>query len=272
MHRWTHRSEEGDALHEIVPGRIVVGYAGRPEGGGRCEDAVLVVGGPDDHYLLAVADGMGGGPRADDAAAQIVESLADRAQAARDDSTARVQVLDAIEEASEKIRAWGVGAATTVIVADVDGDAYRTYHVGDSEAVVCGQRGRVKWQTISHSPVGYARASGLLGPSDAMVHEDRHLVDSMVGLEGMRVDLGERRRFAVRDTLVLATDGLFDNLSLDEIVARMRKGPLLAVGRGLVDLARKRMTSAAENQPGKPDDLAFILYRPQPPTSPKKTS
>jgi serine/threonine protein phosphatase PrpC len=270
LYRWTHRAEGDGPLQEVVPGRIVVGYMGRPDGAGRCEDAALVVEESDDRYLLAVADGMGGGARADDAAAEIVGRLADPPAPAEEDSASRVRVLDAIEGASTRIRAWGVGAATTVIVAEVDGDAYRTYHVGDSEAVVTGQRGRIKWQTISHSPVGYARASGLLGPGDAMVHEDRHLVDSMVGLEGMRVDLGERRRFSPRDTLVLATDGLFDNLSLDEIVARIRSGPLVAAGSGLVDLARRRMESARPDRPGKPDDLAFILYRPPSPASRKQ--
>lgn len=271
VHRWTHGSTEGGELHELVPGHLVVGYAGRPGGNGRCEDAALVVERPDGGYLLAVADGMGGGPRADDAAARIVSCLAEPAAPDAEDGGARIQVLDAIEVASGQIRSWGVGAATTVIVVEVDGDAYRTYHVGDSEAVVIGQRGRIKWQTISHSPVGYARASGLLEAGDALVHEDRHLVDSMVGLEGMRVDLGERRRFAPRDTLVLATDGLFDNLSFDEIVQRVRKGPLAEAGRQLADLARRRMEAPVENQPGKPDDLAFVLYRPVEPAAPKQT-
>jgi serine/threonine protein phosphatase PrpC len=249
-----------------VPG-IVVGYAGSPHGGGRCEDAALVVELGGGSCVLAVADGMGSGPRGDDAAATIIDCLASRAVAIADDSTPRIQVLDAIEEASTAIREWGIGAATTVVVAEIDEGNYRTYHVGDSEAVVTGQRGRLKWQTISHSPVGYAQASGLLGAGDALVHEERHLVDSMLGLDGMRVDLGERRAFAARDTLVLATDGLFDNLRLDEIVETIRRGPLDKVGRSLLDQVGQRMLSETGEHASKPDDTAFILYRPPVATS-----
>ena len=260
--RWSHRADGQDALHVLAAGRIVVGYHGRPGEHGRCEDAALVILLPGGEAVLAVADGMGGGARADDAAASIVDSLAARVQALTEEANSRIQVLDAIEAASAEIRSWGVGAATTVLVAEIEPEAYRTYHVGDSEALVTGQRGRIKWRTISHSPVGYATASGMLPARDAMVHEDRHLVDSMLGLEGMRVDVGERRRFARRDTLILGTDGLFDNLSESEIVEIVRKGKLEVAGAELLSRVQARMEAAESGGAGKPDDVAFILYRP----------
>jgi serine/threonine protein phosphatase PrpC len=271
IHRWSHHAEESVKRYELASGRVVVGYRGRPDGGGRCEDAGLVIELPGDACLLAVADGMGSGPRADDASAAIIDCLSTRAEALVDDTAARVQVLDAIEEANERIRGWGVGAATTVMVVEVDAGTYRTFHVGDSEALVTGQRGKLKWQTISHSPVGYAMASGLMEVQDAMVHEERHLVDSMLGMEGMRVDVGERRRFSERDTLILATDGLFDNLAVSEIVDIIRKGRLRGAAKQLLEKTLERMTTVSEGTPGKPDDLAFILYRPLRTTSPQGT-
>lgn len=249
------------------PCGVVVGYAGRPEGGGRCEDAALVIDLGGGSWVLAVADGMGSGPRADDASATIVDCLAARATSIASDSASRIEVLDAIEEASATIREWGVGAATTVMVVEIDDGQYRTYHVGDSESLVTGQRGRLKWQTISHSPVGYAMASGLLEAGAAFVHEDRHLVDSMLGLDGMRVDLGERRRFDLRDTLILATDGLLDNLSVEDIVETIRKGAIEAAAESLLSRAMARMVDEDVDAPGKPDDLAFILFRPLATTS-----
>jgi serine/threonine protein phosphatase PrpC len=262
VHRWSHRADAPAVV--ALEGRpdIVVGYAGRPGEAGRCEDAALVVDFGGGCCVLAVADGMGSGPRADDASATIIDCLAGRAASIADDESPRIQVLDAIEEASAIIRGWGIGAATTVLVAEIDDGRYRTYHVGDSEAVVTGQRGRLKWQTISHSPVGYAQASGLLPAGDALVHEERHLVDSMLGLDGMRVDLGERRSFATRDTLIAATDGVFDNLSIPEIVEAIRLGPLLLAGQSLLDHVQHRMVSGDDGGASKPDDTAFILYRP----------
>ena len=261
VNRWSHRAEE--PCVQSVSDSLVVGFAGRPDGEGRCEDAALVIEFGSGASLVAVADGMGSGPRADDASATAIECLAARAEALADDAAPRIQVLDAIEEASTTIRGWGIGAATTLVVAEIIDGAYRTYHVGDSEAVVTGQRGRLKWQTISHSPTGYAQASGLLRPADALVHEERHLVDSMVGLDGMRVDLGERRTLAARDTLVVATDGVFDNLSVAEVVETIRAGRLESVAHRLLDAVRTKVEAGE----GKPDDTAFILYRPSRPGS-----
>ena len=133
IHRWSHRSEESVKHFELASGRVVVGYRGRPDGKGLCEDAALVIELPGDACVLAVADGMGSGARADDAAATIVECLARVPKSIADDSARRIEVLDAIEEASEPSAAWAVGAATTVMVVEVDAGAYRTYHVGDSE-------------------------------------------------------------------------------------------------------------------------------------------
>jgi serine/threonine protein phosphatase PrpC len=267
VRKWTHRAEDSPGAFETGTPHVVVRYHGSPGGDGRCEDAALIIHLAADSHLLAVADGMGSGPRADDASAAIVQSLAKRAEALADEGASRLEVLNAIEEANEAIRGWGVGAATTVVVAKVDAGAYRTYHVGDSEALVTGQRGKLKWQTISHSPVGYAQASGLLDAHDAMVHEERHLVHSMLGMEGMRVDVGERRRFAAFDTLVLGSDGLFDNLEVSEIVEIIRRGPLDKAANALLSRSLERMIRPETSGPGKPDDIAFVLYRPSPTTS-----
>ena len=49
----------------------------------------------------------------------------------------------------------------------------------------------------------------------------------------------------------------------DEIVERIRKGPLeQACGRMIAD-SRRRMTHPEENQPSKLDDLTFVAFRPR---------
>jgi serine/threonine protein phosphatase PrpC len=66
---------------------------------------------------------------------------------------------------------------------------------------------------------------------------------------------------AARDTLVIASDGLLDNLLPNEIVEFVRTGPLnLAVG-ALVAEAQQRMANHDGNAPCKPDDLTVIAYR-----------
>ena len=49
-----------------------------------------------------------------------------------------------------------------------------------------GQRGRLRMQTVSHSPVGFAIEYGLLDESEAMHHEERHLNQAERVLERLR--------------------------------------------------------------------------------------
>ncbi|MDH3520454.1 MAG: SpoIIE family protein phosphatase, partial [Myxococcales bacterium] len=124
-----------------------------------------------------------------------------------------------------------------------------------------GQRGKLKLQTIAHSPVGFAVEAGMLDESEAMHHEDRHIVSNMLGAPDMRIEVGSARRLAPRDTLLLASDGLSDNLRTDEIVQRIRTGSLEEGARRLVRAARRRMDAPIEGEPSKPDDLTFVSYR-----------
>ncbi|MFP4611285.1 MAG: PP2C family protein-serine/threonine phosphatase, partial [Thiohalophilus sp.] len=114
------------------------------------------------------------------------------------------------------------------------------------------------------SPVGYAVEAGFLDAEEAIHHEERHLISNVVGAEDMNISMGSPITLAPRDTLLLASDGLFDNLYYEEIVALIRKGPLQTAARRLVELAHQRMTRRAPDQPCHPDDLSFILYRPVP--------
>ncbi|MGD8408510.1 MAG: protein phosphatase 2C domain-containing protein, partial [Thiohalophilus sp.] len=156
----------------------------------------------------------------------------------------------------------GTGAATTLAVVEIQNNKLRPYHVGDSMIVVTGQRGRQKLFTVSHSPVGYAVEAGLLNEEEAISHEERHLVLNVVGAEDMNISLGSLVTLAPRDTVLLASDGLFDNLYSEEIIGLIRKGPLLDAAQGLIDIARQRMAGVDDQQPCHPDDLSFILYRP----------
>jgi serine/threonine protein phosphatase PrpC len=113
--------------------------------------------------------------------------------------------------------------------------------------------------------VGYAVEAGLLDEAEAMHHEDRHLVSNMLGSPDMRIDVGSTIELADRDTLILASDGLFDNLHIEEIVQRIRKGPLGKVAAELVDDCRRRMEGVDAQQPCKPDDLTFVAFRLKPP-------
>ena len=107
----------------------------------------------------------------------------------------------------------------------------------------------------------------MLTEKAALHHEDRHLVSNVIGADDSHIDMGLPRRLDKQDTLLIGSDGLFDNLRLDEIVQLIRKGPLAEAAATLGALVEQRMTATSDDgHPNKPDDLAFILFRQHPPS------
>jgi serine/threonine protein phosphatase PrpC len=228
--------------------------------------------------VRGTAAGAGGGPGA----------TSDREEATRSGSPAheedrdagggeagavelRTAILNGIEAANRRVGDLGVGAATTLSVVEIRAGRVRPYHVGDSRILIVGQRGRIKHQSISHSPVGYAIEAGLIDERDAMHHEDRHLVSNTIGSPDMRTEVGPEIEMARYDTLLIASDGLFDNLHIDEIIGHIRFGAFPRAADGLLEHSRERMQSprptgdsearAGAHAPSKPDDLTFIVFR-----------
>ncbi len=97
-----------------------------------------------------------------------------------------------------------------------------------------------------------------------MRHEERHLISNFIGSPDLRVEIGPVINIAARDTLLLASDGLCDNLYDDETVETIRKGPLLSCARNLMEKCRKNMEHPLDDRHCHPDDLSFILFRPVP--------
>jgi serine/threonine protein phosphatase PrpC len=214
--------------------------------------------------VLAVADGLGGhagGERASRLTLETIqEALAGGGEANGD--PLRPAILDGIEAANHAVQELGNGAATTLALTEIQDRTIRTYHVGDSAILLTGQRGKLKLQTIAHSPIGYAVEAGLIEEADAIHHEERHMISNVIGSNAMRIEIGPAVRMAPRDTLLLASDGLLDNLLPDEIVEMVRTGPLEESLGKLVATALKRMNTERGSAPSKPDDLTVIAYRP----------
>lgn len=225
------------------------------------EDRGGVFGRGPDAAVIAVADGLGGMPSGDEAARLAMRALERQLASAEPGAALRTFILDAFEEANQKILALGGGAGTTFAVAELDAGRLRTYHVGDSAVLVVGQRGRVKLETIPHSPVGYGVAAGLIEPEAAIHHDDRHYLSNHLGAADMHIQVGSPITLGLRDTVLLATDGLFDNLHVPEIVENIRKGALESAARRLAETCATRMDGEPGATPAKPDDATFVLMR-----------
>ena len=225
------------------------------------EDCAAMIPFDEESGVLLIADGLGGLP-AGATASQLAANIMAKAVAQHSsDLNLRDAILDGFEKANHTIMQQGSGCATTLAVVELQKHQIRPYHVGDSKILVTGQRGKIKANTISHSPVEYAVEAGMLDENEAVHHEERHLVSNVVGAPDMSITIGTAVKLAKYDTLLVASDGLFDNLYLDEIVTHIRKGPLLKIAAQLVETCHQRMQTAEPNTPSHADDLSFILFR-----------
>ena len=215
-----------------------------------------------DALIVAVADGCGGTRGGQAASKRALECLRDEVQAGIEGGRKlREAVLTAFERANAEV--LSLVGQTTMVAAEIRGRSLRTYNVGDSQAMVFGQRGRLKLRTVAHSPVGYGVEAGLIDEEEALHHEERHYVSNIVGTDGMRIEVSTEIELADFDTLLLASDGVFDNLQGEEIAELVRAGPLAEAASALASACKERMTGGSPGEPSKPDDATFVLYRPQ---------
>jgi serine/threonine protein phosphatase PrpC len=254
---------EAAQLEFLIGGGALVAFTCRaPDKATDNEDSVAAIPYGPEAVVLVVADGAGGLPGGRRASRTAVTSLQESLNvAAAETMLLRTAILNGIDAANEAVLALGNGSATTLTVVTIEGHVARSYQVGDSEAMVVGQRGRIRTQTMAHSPTGFAVEAGMLDQRAALHHEERHLVSNFIGTQDMRIDMGSGLNLNPRDTVLLASDGLTDNVHLHEITEFVRKGPLPGAVEAITGLARRRMMVETMHQPSKPDDLSVILFR-----------
>jgi len=254
---------QADRYDGSVGGGDVVAYScPSPERSTENEDCVAVIPYGPQAAVLVVADGAGGLPAGRLASHTAVTTLMRHLEVSGEKTIMlRTAILDGIEAANAAVQNLANGAATTFTVITVEGLIARSYQIGDSEGLIVGQRGLVRLQTPVHSPTGFAVEAGFLNEREALHHHDRHLVSNFLGTPDMRIDIGAEVKLQPRDTIIVASDGLMDNVLVGEILERVRKGPLSKAADAVIALARRRMNGTAVEQPSKPDDLSVILFR-----------
>jgi serine/threonine protein phosphatase PrpC len=249
-------------LVDVRAGTAAVFSARSPFKSSPNEDAAAIFPYGESALVLAVADGVGGSRAGHEASKLAIESLeAMLARGAEKGANVRNAILNGFEAANRAVMDIGIGAATTLAVVEICDHMVRSYHAGDSLILVVGQRGKLKMQSVPHSPVGYGVEAGLLDEVEAMYHEERHVVSNVIGSTEMKIEIGPELKLAARDTLLIASDGLWDNLHKGEIVEVVRRGPLAGVMRTLRERCSEQMRRGEKGSPSKPDDLTFIVFR-----------
>ncbi len=241
-------------------GKLCIFSTPSPERTDANEDSAAFIPYDEKSGVLVVADGMGGHASGKEASRYAVEALDScMKEGVATGIPIRAAILNGIEAANTAVQAIGNGAGTTLAVCEISDGCVRSYHVGDSIVLVAGQRGKLKLYTTSHSPIGYAEAAGLIDENAAMHHPERHLVLNALGTDDMRVEIGSPLQLAQNDTVLLGSDGLTDNISLQEILAILQAERADDILNALVSKSRARMMGSEEG-PSKADDLTVMIY------------
>lgn len=221
------------------------------------EDSALAMRLTKRRAVLAVADGVGGQPDGDQASAAALEGLSEVvAREVKAGNSLAGSIISGLDRANESVLALGNGGATTLAAVALEKGRMRAFHVGDSGVLVFNGRGELKLETMAHAPVAYGVAAGMIGPDEAMTHTDRHFVSNVVGDEEMHTSVSFPLDLEPDDVVLIASDGLYDNITIPEIVTEVRRGELEASIEKLTARCRRAMTEG-----GHPDDLTLVAFR-----------
>jgi serine/threonine protein phosphatase PrpC len=188
--------------------------------------------------VLAVADGVGGGPLGELASRMAVEVVLEMlASSSWDDPTSALRT--AFDFANKRVGEVGIKGrtATTMVVAAISPDASSTIaNVGDSRAYLISN-GEALQITADHSLVAARVAAGQMTAAEARVSQDRNLLIRAIGsAPDVDVDIFGPRKLVPGERLVLCTDGVHGLID-DQAIARLASGPIQRSAAELVAAA-----------------------------------
>jgi PPM family protein phosphatase len=216
-----------------------------------------------DGKIFAVADGMGGHLAGEVASNIAIDCLRDlgaarslpRALENRFDR-ANAIIYDRSRESEER---RGMGTTLTACIVE-DGHIYIA-HVGDSRLYRL-RAGRLKQLTKDHSLVAQMIEKGHLSPEEAAVHPQRSVITRALGASvDVKVDM-KTKEVQPGDRYLLATDGLTNMATDDEISGVLASEDSLTNVTGtLINLANSR---------GGPDNVSVIAFEIEGERPPRK--
>jgi protein phosphatase len=189
------------------------------------EDSKLVSEG-----LYAVADGMGGHKGGEVASALAVEMLSTTvAGPTRDALIEAVHVANraVFERAAESAELRGMGTtlcAIALVDSELDPDTQEIawVNVGDSR-IYLFRDGELIQLSTDHSLVEDLRRDGQLTDEEAAIHPQRNIVTRALGIDAdVSVDSSTVVPYT-GDRFLLCSDGLFDEITADQITATLRR-------------------------------------------------
>ena len=207
-------------------------------------------------HLLAIADGLGGHESGEVASRMALEAVTNEFRAWQGGSPERF-VARAVRRANDEVFSathqkpeWH-NMQTTLTTIALEGDVLAIGHVGDCRLYRL-RNGRAELLTRDHTMAMELMQLHLISPEQAAEHPGRYQLTRAVGGEPfLRIDTA-RERVMPDDTYLMCSDGLWAQISADELEQTMREADLGKACDNLVQLAL---------QSGAPDNITAIMFR-----------
>lgn len=216
------------------------------------EDALMVLESAEGSFIL-LSDGAGGHPggrQASLACLNYVEAAVSQAST--------LSPVEILKIANQGVRELKMGAKCTAVLIKIISNELEVASVGDSEVILWNRLGKIVHTNTPHSASGFGVAAGHIEQDQSLHAEDRNLVHYLLGEEALRVDYLYEPALNSGNLLLMGSDGLFDNLSHDELTDLCFPGSFEEAYQNIVEgLERKRSSGHLI----KEDDVSFVLLR-----------
>ncbi len=211
--------------------------------------------------MVAVIDGMGG-PGGGETASEI---LAEELSQLHEPTPALL--LAAQSQASERMlkECSSPDSGVCFVILWLVQETLHVCYAGDVKLIVVDDQQQIKLETRDHSLLNSWIDSGYLRPEEAINHPQRHIVTQ--ALTGTLIPDCDHHEVQVQvgDRLVVATDGLWDNFTVDEVIDSIQDQDVQTGATSLMQQAATKMRrTSADDWEGvlvpKPDNISIVVF------------
>lgn len=180
-------------------------------------------------WCFAVADGLGGHGRGEEASQLVVKSALDSFQENGLSVTFLQEAFETCQQELlnyQKVTHMTSDMKTTLVICCINGDSLRWAHIGDSRLYLFEKRKRLVQRTMDHSVPQMLVYAGEIREKDIRFHPDRNRLMKVMGTEWNRPDEYEQSEVVDRkkqQAILMCTDGFWELIDEKAIAKCLHK-------------------------------------------------